>query len=179
MKYSLTIIFLIICHYTFAQTFSFEELFALKYTDSDEAINILEDKGFEISDMIDDHMYFICSDCEEGKQEAIQIVFEIEKENGPNILKAMFIEYAIQDKTTFKNIREAFKDNDHVKNLEKVSATIEPKSEEFDSAVEKSTYRCEINDKKEYFSFARFIPAYSIYKKANIDTEFGYSITIQ
>lgn len=179
MKFSLTSLFLLLGLSSFAQTFSFDDLFALKYKDSDDAINILEDKGFEISGFEDDHMYFSCTDCEEGKMEAIKIVFETEKENGPNILQSMVIEYALQDKDEFKNLRESFKSSDRVKKLEKMSATIEPKNEEFTSAVEKSTYRCEINSKKEFFSFARFIPANAIYKEADIQAKFGYSVTLQ
>ena len=178
MKYIFLIFTLFIFCNIQAQDLTLDQLVEVKNMDSDDAIEFLENANFEIEAVFENQMYFLCSSSIEKSQAAIKLVFEAEKD-GPNILKVISMELALQQKEGYSQLKTSFKENSNIKNITKMSATLEPQSEAFTSAIEKSTYRAEINTQKEFFSFARFIPAYPIYKERNIETVFKYTITIQ
>ena len=178
MKY----IFLVFTFFTFyniqAQELTLDQLIEAKNMDSDDAIEFLENSNFEIQAVFENQMYFLCTSCIDKSQAAIKLIFEAEKD-GPNILKVISMELALQQRENYNSLKTSFKESPIIKDITKMSATLEPQSETFTSAIEKSTYRANINEQKEFFSFARFIPAYPIYKERNIEFKFKYTITIQ
>jgi hypothetical protein len=162
-----------------AQVLSIDELTTIKNMDSDEAIETLEKSNFDVQSVFENQMYFVSTAAaSDSNPFAVKLVFEAEKD-GPNILKVISVEFAMQDKTVFNGLKTNFKENPKITNSEKISATLESQNENFPSAVEKSTFRAEYNGVKEFFSFARFIPPYPIYKERNINFEFTYTVTIQ
>lgn len=178
MKYLFFLFALFTINSLHAQEITLDQMLDVKNMDSDDAIDALEKFGLEVQNVFENQMYFICTSCSDERQAAIKLVFEAEKD-GANILKVISIEFALQERETYTNLKNNFKENPNIKNVTKISTTLEPQSEAFTSAVEKSTYRAEVNNKIEFFSFARLIPAYPIYKERNIQLAFKYTVTIQ
>ena len=178
MKYIFLIFSFCIFQSVSAQELTVDQLVEVKNMDSDDAIEFLEKNNLEILNVFENQMYFLCTSCLDGSKAAVKLVFEAEKD-GPDILKVISVEIAFQQKESYSTIKTNFKENPSIKDITKMSATLEPQNEAFTSAVEKSTYRANINGEKEFFSFARFIPAYPIYKDRDIEFKFKYTITIQ